>query len=117
MAAYQLPPVPQPLAVFDHMMARHTQTLVIKERSFDDFYIQGLDGARLMHIEGKIASISGRKKVYDAAGNYLFDIVKRHFKWHATFSIQGQDKRELMQVKSQFASTSFSHLTPIIITP
>lgn len=99
----QLNPVGQPLAVFDHMIARQSETLVLKEKMFDDFDINDLSGTKRMHVEGKIMSISGRKKVYDANRNYLFDIVKKHFRIHTTFSIQAQDGRELMQVKSKFA--------------
>lgn len=106
MAAPQLQPLPQPLALFDHMMARQSQTLVIKEKSFDDFDIKGMDGTRWMHVKGKMASMSGRKKVYGPDGAYLFDVVKRHFKWHTTFSVQKEDKTELMEVKSKFARKS-----------
>jgi len=103
MAAYQLQPVPQPLAIFDHMIARQTLTLVLKEKSFDDFDIQGLDGSRWMHIEGKMASMHGRKKVYDPAGAFLFDIIKEHFHLHATFSCEDENKRQYMEVKSKFS--------------
>jgi hypothetical protein len=104
MAAPQLKPVPQPLAVFDHMMARQSQTLVIKEKSFDDFDIMGLDGTRWMHVEGKMASMRGRKKVYGPDGAHLFDVIQRPFQWHTTYSVQREDKTPVMEVKSKFAS-------------
>jgi uncharacterized protein YxjI len=107
MAATQLKPVPQPLAVFDHMIARQSQTLVIKEKSFDDFDIKGTDGTQWMHVEGKMASMRGRKKVYGPNGAYLFDVIQRPFHWHTTFSIQKEDKTQLMEVKSKFARKSF----------
>jgi uncharacterized protein YxjI len=112
MATTQLKPVPQPLAVFDHMIARQSQTLVIKEKSFDDFDIKGTDGARLMHVEGKLASVRGRKKVYGPNGAYLFDVIQRPFHWHTTYSIQKEDKTQLMEVKSKFARKSFVFPSP-----
>ncbi|KAK3296667.1 tubby C-terminal-like domain-containing protein [Chaetomium fimeti] len=103
-AAYQLPPVPQPLVVFGHMIANQTVTLVLKEKSFDDFTIKGLDGMRWMHIEGKIASIHGRKKVFDPSGAHLFDIVKELLHWHATYNCEAEGgSRQYMQVKSKFS--------------
>ncbi|KAL2169552.1 hypothetical protein VTG60DRAFT_5945 [Thermothelomyces hinnuleus] len=101
-AAYALPPLPQPLVLFSHMMAQQSLTLVLKERAFDDFHIMGLDGSRWMHIEGKIASLHGRKKVYDFQGVNLFDIIKEHFHLHATFSCEDANQRQCMQVKSKF---------------
>ncbi|KAH6641845.1 tubby C-terminal-like domain-containing protein [Chaetomium tenue] len=103
-AAYQLPPVPQALVIFDHMLAQQTVTLVLKEKSFDDFTIKGLDQSRWMHVEGKIASLHGRKKVFDPSGAHLFDIVKELLHWHATYNCEteGGDK-QYMQVKSKFS--------------
>lgn len=103
-AAYQLPPVPQPLVIFDHMLTQQTVTLVLKEKSFDDFTIKGLDGIRWMHIEGKIATMHGRKKVFDPSGAHLFDIVKELLHWHATYNCEAEGGgKQYMQVKSKFS--------------
>ncbi|KAK4247900.1 tubby C-terminal-like domain-containing protein [Corynascus novoguineensis] len=101
-ASYALPPLPRALTVFNHMLAQQPLTLVLKEKAFDDFDIKGLDGARWMHIEGKIASLHGRKKVFDHQGNHLFDIIKEHFHLHATFVCEDANQRQYMQVKSKF---------------
>ncbi|KAK4034292.1 tubby C-terminal-like domain-containing protein [Parachaetomium inaequale] len=86
-------------------MALQTTTLVLKERSFDNFDINDLSGARWMHIEGQIATIHGRKKVFDPRGNYLFDLVKELLHWHTTFSCETgtEPKQQYMQVKSKFS--------------
>ena len=109
MATYQLPPVPQPIAIFEHLIARQTQTLVIKEKLFDNFDVKDLNGAPWLHVEAKLASMHGRKKIYDVTGAYLFDIVKELFHWHTTFSLKGQNEQQLMQVKSSFARMYLPH--------
>jgi uncharacterized protein YxjI len=91
------------LAVFGHMTARETQTLVLKEKSLDDFDISDLNGTRRMHIEGKAATMHARKKVYDPKGAMLFDIVKEHLHRHTTYSCQDENKKEYMQVQKKFA--------------
>ncbi|KAL2158256.1 hypothetical protein VTH06DRAFT_4577 [Thermothelomyces fergusii] len=101
-ASAALPPLPQPLVLFSHMMAHQPVTLVLKERAFDDFDIKSVDGTRWMHIEGKILSISGRKKVYDFQGQRLFDIIKEPFHLHTTFLCEDKSQRQYMQVKSKF---------------
>lgn len=106
MAAYQLPPLPQPLAVFDHTTARQTQTLVIKEKLLDNFDIKDLNGAPWMRVEAKLATVRGRKKFFDSRGGYLFDVTKEPLHLHTTFSLKDQNKREIMEVKSNFSRRS-----------
>ncbi|KAJ4302447.1 hypothetical protein N0V88_002591 [Collariella sp. IMI 366227] len=101
-AAYQLPPLAEPLVVFKHMAAEQTTTLVLKERLFDDFDIHTLEGQPIMHVEAKLVSLHGRKKLYDSIGSYLFDITKEPLHWHATFRIQDEAKKQYMEVKSSF---------------
>lgn len=107
-APYGLPPLPQPVVLFGHMMAQQPVTLVLKERAFDDFDIKGLDGARWMHIEGKLFSLHARKKVYDYQGQYLFDIIKEPFHIHTTFICEDANRgAQYMQVKSKFKRKFF----------
>ncbi|KAK4104431.1 hypothetical protein N658DRAFT_419377 [Parathielavia hyrcaniae] len=101
MASYQFRPVPQPLAVFEHLVASQTQTLVIKETG-DHFDVKTLDGRPWMNVKPKYPTAHGRKKVYDAAGHHLFDMIKEtfHWAWHPTYSIQVESgKKEHMKVK------------------
>lgn len=111
-AAYQLPPLAEPLVVFKHMAAEQTTTLVLKERLFDDFDIHTLDGQPIMHVEAKLVSLHGRKKLYDPIGSYLFDITKEPLHWHATFRIQDEAKKQYMEVKSSFTRQSFDSYPP-----
>ncbi|KAL2130450.1 hypothetical protein VTI74DRAFT_6379 [Chaetomium olivicolor] len=85
------------------MIAQQTTILLLKERLLDDFDIHSLDGARCMHVEAKLATMRGRKKVCDAAGRYLFDSIKEAMHWHTTFAVQDESKRQLMEIKSTFA--------------
>lgn len=112
-AAYQLPPMPRALAVFDHMIAPQTQTLVLKEKMFDSFDIKRLDGVPAMRGEGKVLTWHGRKSIYDLSGNHLFDIVKKHWHVHTTFAVEGtsQGNVPIMEVKSSFKRECISTST------
>ncbi|KAK3197563.1 hypothetical protein GRF29_216g603133, partial [Pseudopithomyces chartarum] len=68
----------------------------------DSFSIKTADGTPILQVEGKLMSISGRKKVTDMGGNHLFDIVKEHLHIHTTFAIEDPQKQKLMEVKSSF---------------
>ncbi|KAK4148469.1 tubby C-terminal-like domain-containing protein [Chaetomidium leptoderma] len=106
MASYQLPPVPQPLAVFERMIAPQTTTLVLKEK-FDNFDVTALDKTRQMNVKAEYPSLHGRKHVYDSAGGHLFDITRETLHRHTTFSIQDESKKEYMQVQKRFAFVGF----------
>jgi uncharacterized protein YxjI len=101
-----LPPVPQPIALFPQFIAAQPETLVLKEKvlslSGDSFSIKLANGTPVLQVEGKVMSISGRKKVADMQGNHLFSIVKEHFHIHATYAIEGADGQKLAEVKSSF---------------
>jgi hypothetical protein len=105
-AKVQLPPVAKEISIFPPFVARQTETLVLKEKvmslSGDSFDVCLANGQPLIRVQGKTASISGRKKVYDVGGKYLFDLYKEHMHIHSTYvaDIEGQGK--IMEVKSSF---------------
>ena len=99
-AAFQLPPMPQPLVIFPHMMALYPQTLVVKERVLDNFDINLMDGRALMRVDAKLLSFHGRKSLFDPNGSHLFDIIKKPFHIHTTFAIEDQSGRALMEVRN-----------------
>ncbi|KAK3369894.1 tubby C-terminal-like domain-containing protein [Podospora didyma] len=105
--AYQLHPVQQPLALFDPLIARQTETLILREKvmslSGDSFEIKLQSGHPILRIQGKVMSISGRKSVYDLNNNHLFDIQKEHFHIHTTFAAVSPSGEKLLEVKSSFA--------------
>jgi uncharacterized protein YxjI len=112
-ASYQLPPMPRALAVFDHMIAPQTQTLVLKEKMFDSFDIKRLDGVPAMRGEGKVLTLHGRKSIFDLSGNHLFDIVKKRWHVHTTFAVEStnQGNVPIMEVKSSFKRECISTST------
>jgi uncharacterized protein YxjI len=105
-----LRPAPQPIGVFQQFIAQQPETIVLKEKVLsltgDSFSIKLANGTPLFQVEGKMMSISGRKKVTDMAGNHLFDICKEHFHIHTTFAIKDPQDQKIMEVKSKFQSES-----------
>jgi uncharacterized protein YxjI len=101
-----LAPVPQPIAIFPQFIAQTTETLVLKEHVLsltgDSFSIKLASGTPILQVQGKVMSISGRKKVSDMQGNHLFSIVKEHLHIHATYVVEGKDGGKLVEVKSGF---------------
>ncbi|KAH7082328.1 tubby C-terminal-like domain-containing protein [Paraphoma chrysanthemicola] len=99
--------VAQPIAIFPQFIAQQPETLVLKEKvlslSGDSFSIKLANGTPILQVEGKVLSISGRKKVSDMQGNHLFSIVKEHFHIHATYAVEGADGKKLCEVKSSLA--------------
>lgn len=97
---------PPPIGIFPNMMQHNGSTIVLKEHVLsltgDSFSIKLADGTPILQVEGKLLSISGRKKVSDMAGNHLFDIVKEHFHIHTTFAAEDPQGNKLMEVKSSF---------------
>lgn len=102
----QLAPLPSPVGIFPQFFARGSETLVLKEKVLsltgDDFHIKLANGTPILRVEGKVMSISGRKKVFDEQNNHLFDIVKEHFHIHATFRVEDAHGTKIMEVKSSF---------------
>lgn len=105
-AKHQLSPVKGKLVVFDHMVAKKTQTLVLQEKTIDDFDIERLDGSTFMRGEGKFLSWHGRKLLYDSAGRHVLTILKKRLRVHTTFDIQDRTGQEVMQVKSSLKRES-----------
>ncbi|KAK4200929.1 tubby C-terminal-like domain-containing protein [Triangularia verruculosa] len=101
--AYQLPPLAQPIAIFDQFIARQTETLVIKEKLLDSFDIKTHTGQPVLRVQGQLLSMRGRKTVTDLGGAHLFDIVKEMLHIHATFVANSQAGEKLLEVKSSFA--------------
>ncbi|KAH8701310.1 tubby C-terminal-like domain-containing protein [Phaeosphaeriaceae sp. PMI808] len=101
-----LTPVPQPIALFPAFIATQPETLVLKEKvlslSGDSFSIKLANGTPILQVEGKVMSISGRKKVRNMAGEDLFSIVKKHFHIHSTYVVESATGEALCEVKSAF---------------
>lgn len=106
----QLTQLPSPVGVFPQFFARGSETLVLKEKVLsltgDDFHIKLANGTPILRVEGKLMSISGRKKVFDEQGTHLFDIVKEHFHIHTTFRVDDAKGAKVMEVKSSFKRAS-----------
>jgi hypothetical protein len=98
--------VPQAIALFPQFIAHQPETLVLKEHVMsltgDSFSIKLANGTPILQVEGKVMSISGRKKVCDMQGVHLFDIVKEHLHIHATYVAEAPDGKKLLEVKSGF---------------
>ncbi|KAJ5724035.1 hypothetical protein N7488_002070 [Penicillium malachiteum] len=101
---HNLQPVPEPIALFDQFVSQQPQTLILKEKvlsvSGDSFEVKLTGGQTLIKVHGAWVSIHDRKKVDDASGNHLFDIVKEHFHIHTTYAIVDPEKKKLAEVKS-----------------
>ncbi|KAH6685797.1 tubby C-terminal-like domain-containing protein [Plectosphaerella plurivora] len=105
-ANVQLSPVGKEISVFPPFVARQTETLILKEKlmslSGDSFDICLANGQPLIRVQGKLGTISGRKKVYDVGGKYLFDIYKEHLHIHSTYAVEVEGQGKIMEVKSSF---------------
>ncbi|KAL4729144.1 hypothetical protein ACLX1H_003554 [Fusarium chlamydosporum] len=110
MAAVQLQAAPRQVGVFKNLMAAQTETLVLKEKVMsltgDSFDIKLANGQPILKVEGKVMSISGRKKVFDMQGNHLFSIVKELLHIHATYAVEDPQGVKIMEVKSSFKRKS-----------
>lgn len=112
MASVNLPPVRQPIAIFDQFTARQTEVLAIKEKVMsltgDSFDVKLANGQPVFKVKGKMMSVSGRKSVTDTSDNHLFDLVKEHLHLHTTFAAESPDGKKLLEVKSGFSRASLS---------
>jgi uncharacterized protein YxjI len=97
---------PRQIALFPQFIAVQPETLVLKEHvlslSGDSFSIKLANGTPILQVEGKVMSISGKKKVCDMQGKHLFTIKKEHFHIHATYVVEGPAGEKLLEVKSSF---------------
>ncbi len=103
----QLPPLAQPIGQFSATIAQTTETIILKEKvlslSGDSFDIKNINGQPFLKVQGRHATLSGRKSVQDMAGNHLFDIVKEHFHLHATYAAETPEKHKFLEIKSSIA--------------
>ncbi|CAN9389044.1 unnamed protein product [Alternaria alternata] len=101
-----LAPAPQPIGVFPQFLAAGPETLVLKEKvislSGDSFSIKLANGTPVLQVEGKVMSLTGRKKMFDMQGNHLCSIVKEHFHLHSTYVVESAKGNKIMEVKSSF---------------
>ncbi|CAI7656771.1 unnamed protein product [Penicillium bialowiezense] len=101
---HNLDPVAEPIAIFDQYVAKEPQTIVLKEKvlsvSGDSFEIKLADGQPFLKVHGAWVSLSGRKKVEDAHGKHLYDIVKELLHIHTTYAIEDTHGKKACEVKS-----------------
>jgi uncharacterized protein YxjI len=106
-----LAPAPQPIGVFPQFLAAGPETLVLKEKvislSGDSFSIKLANGTPVLQVEGKVMSLTGRKKMFDMQGNHLCSIVKEHFHLHSTYVVESAKGDKIMEVKSSFKRKSW----------
>jgi len=101
-----LAPAPQTIGIFSQFFAAGPETLVMKEKVLsltgDSFSIKLANGTPVLKVEGKLMSISGRKKMFDMQGKHVCSIVKEHFHIHTTYAVEDANGAKIMQVKSNF---------------
>ena len=111
---HNLDPVAEPIAIFEQYVAQEPQTIVLKEKvlsvSGDSFEIKLANGQPFLKVQGAWVSLSGRKKVEDAHGKHLFDIVKELLHIRSTYAIEDTHRKKLCEVKSGL-TVSYTHLT------
>jgi len=114
----QLPQVAQPIGIYQNFIAKTTETLVLKEKvlslSRDSFDVTNTHGIPFMKIKGRHMSISGRKSVYDMAGNHMYDIVKEHLHLHSTYVAEDPNKNKILTIKSSFKRECSTFQTPAL---
>lgn len=102
----QLPPAPKQIGVYQNLIARQSETLVLKEKvlslSGDSFDISLANGQPILRVTGSAMSISGRKSVTDMQGQHLFDIRKEPFSISTKFYLADRNDNKIMEVKSGF---------------
>jgi len=103
----QLIPYPKQLGLFPSFFAAQREDVVLKEKIFsmsgDNFSIKLVSGQPLFQVEGRVFSMSGRKKFMDMQGNHLFTIRKESIALHATFYGEDPNGIRLFEVKSKFS--------------
>ncbi|OQD89068.1 hypothetical protein PENANT_c003G03238 [Penicillium antarcticum] len=101
---HDLEPVAEPIAIFEQFVAKEPQAIVLKEKvlsvSGDSFEIKLANGQPFLKVDGAWISLSGRKKVEDASGKHLFDIVKELLHIHTTYAIEDTHGKKVCEVKS-----------------
>jgi uncharacterized protein YxjI len=109
-----LPPVPTPIAIFPQFIASTPSTLMLKEHvlsfSGDDFSIKLADGTPVLRVEGKVMSMSGRKKMSDMEGNHICTISKEMFHLHPTYVVDDAKDARIAEVRSSLTCKFFFFL-------
>jgi uncharacterized protein YxjI len=112
----QLPPINPPINIFGHVS--HGETLVLKEKikslTGDSFDIRDATGQTYLTVKGKLASLSGRKSVYDGK-THLFDICKEHVHIHSTYVVTSPTDEKILEVKSNFKSKRQNKISFLIL--
>lgn len=107
---HHLDPVTEPIAIFEQFVSTEPQTLILKEKvlsvSGDSFDIKLANGEPLLKVHGAWVSISDRKKIEDAQGKHLFDIVKEHLHLHTTYAIKDPHGKKICEVRSNLKCKS-----------
>lgn len=105
-----LKPVDPPIAVFNEYVSQEPQTIVLREKVLsvtqDSFDIKTINGDKFLSVHGAWVSFSGRKKVTDAHGKHIFDIVKEHFHLHDTYAVENTHRKKVLEVKSNMSRMS-----------
>jgi len=98
--------LPQPIGLFPTFIAQRSETIVLKEKVMsltgDSFSIKLADGTPLFQVEGKLMTITGRKRVTDMQGNHMFDIVKELLHLHHVWALEDASGKKIMEVKNKF---------------
>lgn len=104
---HDLEPVAERIAIFDQFVSQQPQTIVLKEKvlsvSGDSFDIKLDNGQPLLKVKGAWVSLSGRKKVEDASGKHLFDIVKELMHIHTTYAFEDTHGKKVCEVKNNIS--------------
>lgn len=104
-------PLPQPIGQFSATIAQRPETIILKEKVFslsgDSFDIKGINGQPFLKVQGRHATMSGRKSCYDMGGTHLFDLYKEHFHLHSTYVAETPDKKKFLEIKSSIKRESF----------
>lgn len=107
---HDLEPVAERIAIFDQFVSQAPQTIVLKEKvlsvSGDSFDIKFDNGQPLLKVKGAWVSLSGRKKVEDASGKHLFDIVKELMHIHTTYALEDTHGKKVCEVKNNLSRKS-----------
>lgn len=100
-----LPPIPQATGLFPQFFTKGPEVIVLREKvlslSGDSFSVKLANGTPILQVQGKVLSMSGRKRVSDMAGVHLFSIVKEHFHLHTTFLMQDPRGKTMVEVKNR----------------
>lgn len=112
--AQQLPPVAQPIGIFDNFIARGTETIVLREKLLsltgDSFDISLANGQPIFKVDGRTWSARGKKSMYDTQGNHLMDISKEIMHIHDTYVAKDPSGNKFLEIKNSLSCKLYSFL-------